>query len=198
MNKKMKKFLDKGKATGQDIMKKFMKYDSRDRGFIVYLLVLVFFVIFTPIFSIEHITSDSSTNYYLFGTLSLFKSFLLIAICLAVLLAWNMSYRAKELLSTLFWFRENTFLLNFSMLWVITTAYISIWEIVTTIKSATPTVSVTNSYIIVQILLLLWLLYMLYLTITTTKKGPHIHIVNESYKGKESNDMEDVFTDMKS
>ena len=56
------------------------------------------------------------------------------------------------------------------MLWIITTMYIGMGEVVTTIKNVTPTVSVTTSYVIVQLLLLAGLVYTLYMTVTSTKK----------------------------
>ena len=180
MNKNVKSILGGIQDFSKTSMKKFMKYEPRDRIFIAYLMLLAFFVLFMPIFSVQHVTNDTSTSFFLLGNMWFFKSFVMISLCLMVLIWWNISLRVKDSISLLFGFEKSTFLLNFSLLWVITTAYIGIWETIMTMKSVTPTVSISTSNIIVQFLLLAGLVYTLYLTVNSKKGGRQIHIINES------------------
>lgn len=198
MNKKVKDTLHSMQSVSKVAMSKFMQYELFDRIFIAYLWILTFFTLFMPIFSIQHITNDSETNFYLFANWYFFKSFLIVFISLVVIIWWNVSTTIKNNISLVFWFDKSGYLLNFWLLWTITTAYIAISETITTIKTVTPIVSISMSNIIVQILLFIWLAYTLYLTINVKKHWRHIHIINESTKSHNETPKNSMFAEMKS
>lgn len=180
------------------VREKFLSYDQRDRIFISYLLVLAFFMYLMPVFSVNPLVDGDANSYYLLGSRSLFTTFIIITIAMCALVAWNMSIRAKNTMSTLFWLGQHTFLFNFVLLWVITSSYISIGETISAIKQLTPTVSVSTSYVIVQILLLIWLVYMVYMTVNSHKQGKQIIVRQDSLTRKEDEwSMGDLFDSMK-
>lgn len=79
----------------------------------------------------------------------------------------------------IFGFKESEHLLNFWILWVITTAYMSIGEAVNLLKeNFTYTISLTGGYYFMTILLLAWLVFTLVLTIQQAQKLKKINIVN--------------------
>ncbi len=198
MKKKLQFILAWLQDQGGVLYKKFMLYNKQDRLYIVYLLLLTFFIFFTPLFiKGDSGLGDESTNYYLLNSVQFFVPLVLIVVSLGVLIAWNTSMRAKSLLSALFWFKENTNLLNFVLLFFLTATYSSIGSTVAVLRTNIPTLSLGIGYTSVTLLLIVGLLYNFYLTTTTHKKWRQFHIINESIEFSKDEEMDTLFEEMK-
>ena len=85
------------------VLHKFNRYSAQQRVFILYLLVVAFFLIISPILNVQPVGSQiddtaNAANYsvYLLST-GFFKVMLIMFISMGILLAWNMSFRFKNI-----------------------------------------------------------------------------------------------------
>lgn len=95
---------------------------------------------------------------------------IVVFLALFVLLAWNMSFKFKNLVINLFGFKENDSLFNFLLLIIITTAYLVGGDFVTMTHRATSTFSLTFWYYLVWILLMIGLVLTLLVIVKKVKK----------------------------
>lgn len=175
-NHKIQRFISK-------FVHKFDRYGKNQRFFIIYLIVLVFFLIFFPIVSISSLWWLEWYSVRLISW-SYFKTMLIIFISLGALIGWNSSFRFKNFIITYLWFKENNSLVNFWLLWVITTAFFGITDTVNVISNATSRINVTWSAKFVQVLLLIGLIFTLVSVVKWAKqnwgKAKIVNIVDEN------------------
>lgn len=177
-----------------------MQHQVEERVFILYLILITFFLLFWPIISISHIETGETENVLLWSGI-LFKSFFIIIIALLVLVGWNTTRKVRDAITLLFWFKENPFLLNFWLLWLILTSYIGIGEGIQTAREVTTSITLTSGYYITIFLLLGGLIYTLYLTLQKakwSKKNATIHIQEQERPMTETPDgLHSLFGKMK-
>lgn len=155
-----------------------MQHQIEERIFIVYLIFVGLFLLFGPIVNVFHIETWKTETMLLRNSV-FFKSFFVMLVAFCVLVWRNMVPKMRNIITLLLWFKENPFLLNFWMLWIILTSYIGIGEGTQAAKTITTSISLTSWYYITLFLLLGWLVYTLYLTFQQAKlnkKNIHIHI----------------------
>lgn len=164
------------------IFHKFDRYWKNQRLFIFYLIILSFFLVFFPI---VNVTSSWAIQWYSVWLISsyYFKSMLIIFISLSALILWNSSFRFKNFVITYLGFKENNYLVNFWLLWIITTAFFWITDtinVVDRIKS----INVTWTAKFVQVLLLLGLIFTLVSVVKWAKQNSSktkiVNIVDEN------------------
>lgn len=179
MNKgshKIQRFLSK-------LVHKFDRYGKNQRLFIIYLIILIFFLIFFPIVKIASLWWLEWYSVRLISW-AYFKTMLIIIISLGALVWWNSSFRFKNFVITYLWFKENNSLVNFWLLWVITTAFFGITDTINVISNATSRINVTWSAKFVQILLLVGLIFTLVSVVKSAKqnsgKAKIVNIVDEN------------------
>lgn len=146
--------------------------------FILYFVFLAFFLVVLPIVKSSPISWEWSTSYIFLLSWKFAKTMIIVFLSIAVLLAWNISFRFKSLVLTYFGFKENEALFNFWFLWVIITAYLAIWDTVKVLNENTATISVTTWYHFIQILFLVWLVLTLVSILKWVKDGNKTRIVN--------------------
>jgi len=145
--------------------------------FVMFLFILTFLLTFFPVIKIDPV--EANKGYYIFLiSWSFFKTMVLIYLSLFVLLSRNMSFRFKNFIINTFGFRDSDTLLNFILLWIITTAYLSIWDTIKISQSITSTISLSFSYYIVQVALLLGLILTLVWLVKKVQKWWWAKIVN--------------------
>ncbi|MFZ2151210.1 MAG: hypothetical protein WAZ12_02490 [Candidatus Absconditicoccaceae bacterium] len=179
MNKgshKIQRFLSK-------LVHKFDRYGKNQRLFIIYLIILIFFLIFFPIVKIASLGGLEGYSVRLISG-AYFKTMLIIIISLGALVGWNSSFRFKNFVITYLGFKENNSLVNFGLLWVITTAFFGITDTINVISNATSRINVTGSAKFVQILLLVGLIFTLVSVVKSAKqnsgKAKIVNIVDEN------------------
>ncbi len=181
----MKKSLNKiqiQKALSRFI-NKFDRYSKNQRLFIIFLFVLMFLLIFFPVVKISSLWDLQWYSVWLISW-TYFKTMLIIFISLAAILLWNVSFRFKNFVITYLWFKENNSLVNFWLLWIITTAFFGITDTVSVISNATSRITITWSSKFIQILLLIWLIFTLVSVVKWAKqnsgKAKIVNIVDEN------------------
>jgi hypothetical protein len=73
----------------------------------------------------------------------LFKVLIIVLACLAVLVAWNISFKFKNFVIGYFGFKENDALVNFGFLFLIATAFLGIGDTINVVGTTTQTIKVT-------------------------------------------------------
>lgn len=153
----MKKYLESTLKWCKRMYTRFMNYNNTKKWFILYLFVLAFFLLFFPIVKISHISGSAET----YGLLSLkfIKSLIVILISLLFLLGWNMSAKFKKRIIDLFALREDEPLVDFALLWVITSVFMGIVDTISIAKDVSGTIDMTVWAFISQLLLLAGLIW---------------------------------------
>jgi len=159
------------------LLHKVAKYTKEQKIFVLFLFALAFSLTFFPLIKIIPVES-TETNYIFLISGTYFKTMVLTYISLFVLLARNMSFRFKNFIINTFWFRESDTLLNFILLRIITTAFLSIWDTIKISQSVTSTINLTIPYYIIQLLLLAWLIITLISLIKKVKNSTGTKIIN--------------------
>lgn len=158
-------------------LQKFARFTKQQKVFVLYLIVLIFFMIVLPIIRIAPVNAESHAV-RLFN-IHLFKILLIVIICSAVLVAWNISFKFKNFVIGYFGFKENDALVNFGLLFLIATAFLSISDTINVVGTSTQTIKVTGGYYFLQIFLLLGLILTLLSVIKHAKEnGSKTKIVN--------------------
>ena len=166
------------------VLHKLSKYTNLEKGYLLYLGVLCFFVVVTPLIAISVSGSSDTSLIFLFHP-TLLKSAAIVFLSLWVLVAWNFSVQARTFMTLLFGFKENEFLLNFWLLWLVTTAYITVGDATQLVRTETTSISLTWGYYFVHFLLLVWLVYTLVMTLQDAKKLKKTHVVTISKEADE-------------
>jgi len=118
-----------------------MSFESK--LFTAYLFLLLLLFLFFPFVKFSPTTSDIASRSV--GLLSgiFFKTGFVVILSFGVLIGWNMNPRFKELIHSVFGFKDNHSLFNFGLLWVILTALLSMSESIKASRLATATMKVT-------------------------------------------------------
>lgn len=170
---------------------KFGRFNLREKVFLVYLLILVIFLLTTPIITISSLRwGATSKNFWIFWSWEYIWTMFIILLSLIVLIWWNVSVKFKNLFSMYFGWKENDSLINFLFLFIIITAFLSIKNTVNIASSATSTISFTWWWVFVLVLLLIGIWITLVSVIKwaqkTWKKTKIINIVDEDHNQSES------------
>ena len=165
------------------ILHKFDRYNKREKIFIGYLVVLLFFLLVLPIVNV--VSTDSS--YHLLNWM-FSKSALIIFVSMIVLLCNNVSFKFKNLFAFYFGWRENEWLINFIFLFIIVASIFGITDWAHVANTAKQ-VSATWWCIFIEILLLLWIVLTLVSVVKnakeTSKKTKIINMVDEEKEKQE-------------
>lgn len=149
--------------------------------FVSYLVLLSAFLILFPIINVSPV-NDGWYNVWLLWW-NFFKTMVIILISMLVLFGWNVSFKFKNFIINYFWFKENDALINFWLLWIIATSFISVWDTINTVNDITQTITKTSYYYFIQIFILIWLVLTVISVIKHAKessgKTKIVNIVNE-------------------
>ena len=199
--KKFKIYLKKTKSFFLKLYTRFLNYRNTKKWFVLYLVVLALslFVIF-PIVNV-----DESGVRFLFSWL-LWKSWLVILLAMVGLFLWNLSISFKGWITKLCALREDEPLVDFVLLWVIVSVFMWVmdWASIVNAEAITTRVKLSNVWIIVNWLLLLWWLVWSFISLRkmwqkTNKRTRIVNIVEENHQKSDkqrSNQVTHLFDDL--
>lgn len=176
--------MSRGKNIMETITKftnKFARFSKHQKMFVSYLILLSAFLILLPIINVSPV-NDGWYNVWLLWW-NFFKTMIIILASMIVLFGWNISFKFKNFIINYFWFKENDALVNFWLLWIVATSFISIWDTINTVNDITQTITKTPSYYFIQIFILIWLVLTVISVMKHAKessgKTKIVNIVNE-------------------
>ncbi len=162
-------------------MDRFARFSKHQKMFVSYLVLLSAFLILLPIINISPV-NNWWYNVRLLGW-NFFKTMIIILVSMVVLFGWNVSFKFKNFIINYFGFKENDALVNFGLLWIVATSFISIWDTINTVNDITQTITKTSSYYFIQIFILIWLVLTVISVMKHAKesagKTKIVNIVNE-------------------
>lgn len=106
------------------LLHKFGRFTKQQKMFVLYLCGLIFFLVVLPLIRVSPVDGDGYRVRLMSGYF--FKTMVIVLVSLGALAGWNMSFRFKNIVINYFGFKENDALINFALLWVISTAFVSI------------------------------------------------------------------------
>ncbi|MCR5413088.1 MAG: hypothetical protein K6E76_09175 [Patescibacteria group bacterium] len=131
-----------------------MNYNNSKKWFILYLVILAIFLIFFPIVKLTRVIKTSTeTEFIALLSGTYLRSLIVVLISLIFLLGWNISIKFKKKIIELFSLREDEPLIDFALLWVITSVFMGILDTIGIVKNASD-INPTVRSIVSQILLL--------------------------------------------
>lgn len=163
------------------VINKFSKFSKHQKMFVSYLILLAVFLILLPIINVSPVNEQWYNVWLLWW--NFFKTMIIILVSMVALLGWNVSFKFKNFIINYFWFKENDALVNFWLLWIIATSFISIWDTINTVNDVTQTISKTSSYYFIQIFILIGLVLTVISVVKHAKessgKTKIVNIVND-------------------
>ena len=109
---------------------------------------------------------------------------LIIVVSLGALIGWNASFRFKNIVITYFGFKEGDALINFILLWVISTIFLAIGDTISIVNEITSSVTRSGMYYFIELYLLAGLVITLLSVIKSAKDHSHktkiINVVDEN------------------
>jgi len=160
---------------------KFSRFTKQQKVFVVYLCGLIFFLVFLPLIKVAPVDGDTYRVRLISG--ALFKVMLITIVSLGILVGWNMSFRFKNIIINYFGFKENDALINFALLFIISTALLGVGDTISVVQNTTSTINVTWSYYFIELLLLAGLVLTLMAVVKSAKlqwsKTRIINVVDE-------------------
>ncbi len=152
------------------LLQKFTRFTKDQKGFIVYLAILSFFVLLFPIISVTGIQNSNIDGYSIWLLWStFFKTAVFIVLILVILLGWNISFRFKNLMIRYLGFRNDDNLINFFLLWIIVVAFFGITDTLSVVNGVTSRINLTFWAHLIQIILLIGLVFNLWFVIKDAK-----------------------------
>lgn len=151
---------------------RFAKYKKNQKIFVTYILILAFFIILFPVVRMKWFDSSNSYSVRLISG-TYFKTMVIVFLSLFGLVARNISFSFKNLCINNLWFKNNDNLINFSLLWIMVTAFFSISDTLSITSSFTSTVSMTIRGKLIQLMLFFGLIFILISIIKSAKQNQH-------------------------
>lgn len=149
--------------------------------FVSYLIILAACLVLLPIINVSPVNEQWYNVRLLWW--NFFKTMIIIFASMLVLFGWNVSFKFKNFIINYFWFKENDALVNFWLLWIVATSFISIWDTINTVNDVTQTISKTSSYYFIQIFILIGLVLTVISVVKHAKessgKTKIVNIVND-------------------
>lgn len=157
---------------------KWGRYSKTEKLFIIYAIALAIGLLFLPIISISPIADEPAKFFGLFNRYFI-KSDIIIFLAFGILISRSSSYRFKAFLNQVIGFKENDMLFSLALLMIMTTAFVSIGDTTFLIKNNfTYTVSLTNRYYLISLLLLGGIIYTLRQALSQARYISKANMVN--------------------
>jgi len=164
----------------QKVVWKWNRFDWIEQWFILYCFLLAAVIIFSPIIQIIPLNGGQIQNYYILNKYMIEIDIIIIS-SLVFMIIWNLSFRFKSLINILIWFKENDALLNFLILFLISTSFLSVSTTIKLLKNNfSNSIQLTYYYYLVWWLLIIWLLWNLLLALKLSKWKRKWQIINIS------------------
>jgi len=140
--------------------KKWKRYTKFEKIFLMYLLVLFFIELFLPIMLIEGESYSFINRTFLTTSIVLFLT-------LFFLLLWNLSYRLKSFIKSIFGFNQNDAILNFGVFFIHSVVLIHTQDFLSLLsyKLSSNLYSIKYWFYILAIFLVIGMIWSLFLAI---------------------------------
>ncbi len=184
------------KNTSAVFSHKWGRYSTTEKLFIIYAIALGVCLIFMPIISISPLADEPAKA---FGLLNMYfiKSNVIIFLSFIILVGWSISFRFKAFLNQVIGFKENDMLFSLAMIMMMTTAFVAIGDVTFLVKNNfTYTVSLTNRYYLISLLLLIGIIYTLWQVLSQARHMGRANMVN-IHTNREEEDREDFSNHLK-
>ncbi len=170
----------------KNLIKKIKIMDMYERLFVFGLALSIFFMLFTPLFSISpNDLIDDGLQYIFLSTSFVFiKTFLLIVGSLVLVTLYLFNLKFKTYIVESLWFQWNPYLIYFFLLAVALSWFVSMGEMTSLLGDYTTVLKLTAFYYIVQIIIILMLSLCIYMIVNKQQRHYKWHIVG--YHGKTS------------
>jgi hypothetical protein len=116
---------NKANKTILKLFHKVARYTKNQKIFVLYLVVVAVFMLLFPIVKIVPVDVKVVDRIFLLSG-PYFPLMVIVYACMLILLAWNMSFRFKNMIIHLFGFKEDDALFNFGFLFVILASFLAI------------------------------------------------------------------------
>lgn len=149
-----------------------------------------------PIISISPLADEPAK---MFGLLNSYfiKSNVIIFLSFIILIGWSISFRFKAFLNQVIGFKENDMLFSLAMIMMMTTAFVAIGDVTFLVKNNfTYTVSLTNWYYLISLLLLIGIIYTLWQVLSQARHMGRANMVN-IHASREEEDREEFANHLK-
>lgn len=167
---------------------KWGRYSKTEKLFIIYAIALGVCLVFMPIITISPIADEPAKVFGLLNTYFI-KSNIIIFLSYIILIWWSLSYRFKAFLNQVIGFKENDMLFSLAMIMMMTTAFVAIGDVTFLIKNNfTYTISLTNWYYLISLLLLIGIIYTLWQVLSQARhigRANMVHIHDDEQDARE-------------
>lgn len=169
----------------QDAIKKIRSMDMYEQYFVIYGMIVTVLVIFSPIMILSPNDPTQSSHYiFLIGTMSFFKSTLVILASLIVLILWHLSTNWKAYIMEYLWFSQNPYIFSAFCLLVATASVMGLGETVSLLRGYTTMLAMTTMYYVIQIMLIIAVGYCIFMVIYARQGWFSGHVVGYVPKQK--------------
>ena len=184
--KKFNLYLKKAKIFFTKLYTRFLNYKNTKKWFVLYLAVLAFCLFLFPVVN----ANWNGVRFLLSGML--WKSGLVMLLAMAGLFLWNLSISFKGWITKLCALREDEPLVDFVLLWIIVSVFMWVldWANIAMISGVTQKISIINSQVAIDGLLLLWWLVWSFISLRkmwqkSNKRTRIVNIVEETHQKAE-------------
>jgi len=184
--KKFNLYLKKAKIFFTKLYTRFLNYKNTKKWFVLYLAVLAFCLFLFPVVN----ANWNGVRFLLSGML--WKSGLVMLLAMAGLFLWNLSISFKGWITKLCALREDEPLVDFVLLWIIVSVFMWVldWANIAMISGVTQKISIINSQVAIDGLLLLWWLVWSFISLRkmsqkSSKRTKIVNIVEENHQKTE-------------
>lgn len=183
----------------QRLWRYIQRFDYKQKGFLVYLIILTACIVLFPL--VSTVGGDGQSFWLL--SASFYKSSFVVFVMLATLLTRNFSAKGRRFLRVLLGFKDNAQLLNAFALFVIVSVYLTIGETVAFASPHSQFISLASiGYFGTFVLLIGGLLYSGWMAMGIAKDVRHDTIVADNTSDfppypHDNDDMESLFEQMK-
>ena len=176
------------------LLQKLARYSKDQKGFVLYLIWLITILLLFPMVNISDIDWTWWWNLWLLWA-TYWKTWFIIFVCLAIMFAWNISFKIKNLMIKYFDFKSDDLKINFICLLIILVAFFAITDTISATYLVSPRIGMTFWGWTTQILLLVGFIFNLVFLVKQAKingkKTKIVNIHNETWKNEKASDEKD-------
>lgn len=146
------------------------RYDSFEKQFLIYVVLLSLACYFLPLFQIVQWNSVITKSSLLSFNMGI--SAILTSIILIFLLFWNSSYRFKRFFYSYIWFKESDGVINFWLMLILATQLLTTnWNINFLREKFSIQIQISKWFLLLAIFVSVWLIWNLIITIQKSIKN---------------------------
>ncbi len=171
----------------QDAIKKIRSMDMYEQYFVIAIIAITALLVISPLMVLSpNDPTESSHLVFLIGTMSFFKSTILIIASMVILVLRHLSTSLKAYIMEYLWFSQNPYIFSLFCLLIATASIMGLGETVALLRGYTTMLSMTTMYYIIQILLIVAVGYCIFMLIYARQGWFSWHVVGYAPKQRPS------------